>query len=286
MYNLGKIAKKPIISIGFWLLSLGFINASQLLKVDIAEYEMQIASLFENMRQSQDDFEKLEINREVIAVFSEMLSIDSSFYFPFDSLKYLGKIYSPDRFFRLFSWNVPMGDGTHRYFGYIQYIQPENNQVKVFFLDDSKNSRLSTDFIYAPADWYGALYYDIIKTECFGKKYYTVLGFAFNNYLTSYKIIDVISFGREGISIGAEIFLHGEPTNYRMIHEFSSKVSMMLRYDKEMEMIVFDHLSPIQPEYENQFQFYGPDSSYDGLEFKNCMWMLHEDLNLINENNK
>ena len=286
MFNLGKITKKLIISIGFWLLILGFTNASRFEKVDIAEYEKEITSLFESMRRSQDDFEKLEINKEVIAVFSEMLSIDSSFYFPFDSLKYLGKIYSPDRFFRLYSWNVPMGDVTHRYFGYIQYIQPESNQVKVLFLDDSKNSRLSTDLIYAPADWYGALYYDIIKTECSGKKYYTVLGFVFNNYLTSYKIIDVISFEREGISIGAEIFPQGETNKYRMIHEFSSKVSMMLRYDKELEMIVFDHLSPAQPEYENQFQFYGPDSSYDGLEFRNCVWTLHEDLNLINKMNK
>ena len=286
MFNLGKIAKKLILSIGFWLLSLGFINASQLMKVNIAEYETQIASLFENMRRSQDDFEKLEINRQVLDVFNEMLSIDSSFHFPFDSLKYLGKIYSPDRFFRLYSWNVPMEDGTHRYFGFIQYIHQESNKVKVFFLDDSKNSRLSPDLEYAPADWYGALYYDIIKTECSGKKYYTVLGFAFNNFLTSYKIVDVICFGSEGVIIGAAIFPQGETTKYRMIHEFSSKVSMMLRYDNELEMIVFDHLSPGQPEYENQFQFYGPDSSYDGLEFKNCVWTLHEDLNLINKINK
>ena len=103
--------------------------------------------------------------------------------------------------------------------------------------------------------------------------------------LESHKIIDVISFEREGISIGAEIFSQVETTKSRIIHEFSSKVSMMLRYDNELEMIVFDHLSPARPEYENQFQFYGPDSSYDGLEFKNCVWTLQEDLNLINKLN-
>ena len=51
-----------------------------------------------------------------------------------------------------------------------------------------------------------------------------------------------------------------------------------MRFDKDM--IVFDHLSPSREDLEGQYQFYGPDFSYDGLRWKDCGWVLIEDLDL------
>jgi len=36
--------------------------------------------------------------------------------------------------------------------------------------------------------------------------------------------------------------------------------------ERKMNMIIFDHLSPSKPSYTGNYQFYGPDFSYDGLE--------------------
>lgn len=278
-----NIFLKIILISGFCLFLFENVEALSAEKKEIAELEMEISSFFEQLRKIQNDNEKLEMNKKVIDVFNRMLSIEESFDFPFDSLKYLGKIYSPDRLLRIFSWNVPMLDGTHRYFGYIQYKSSKDGLIKLYFLDDSKNSRLTNDGVYTPDKWYGALYYEIVKAECKGKVFYTVLGFAFNNYLTNYKIVDVLSFKNDEIIIGSPIFKDKESLNFRQIFEYSARVSMMMRYEKDRSMIVYDHLSPSQPDYEGQYQFYGPDSSYDGFEFKDCFWNLIEDLNLTNK---
>ena len=283
MINMRNIFLKIILISGFCLFLFENVEALQAEKKEIAELEMEISSFFEQLRKIQNDNEKLEMNKKVIDVFNRMLSIEESFDFPFDSLKYLGKIYSPDRLLRIFSWNIPMLDGTHRYFGYIQYRSSKDGSIKLYFLDDSMNSRLTSDGVYTPDKWYGALYYEIVKAECKGKVFYTVLGFAFNNYLTNYKIVDVLSFKKGEIIIGSPIFKDKESLNFRKIFEYSARVSMMMRYEKDRSMIVYDHLSPSQPDYEGQYQFYGPDSSYDGLEFKDCFWNLIEDLNLTNK---
>jgi len=283
MISMRNIFLRLILISGFCLFLFENVNAFQDKEKKIAEFEMEISSFSEQLRKSQNDAEKLEMNKKVIDVFNRMLSIEGSFDFPFDSLKYLGKIYSPDKLLRIFSWNLPMLDGTHRYFGYIQHKSSKNGSIKLYFLDDSKNSRLTNDGIYTHDNWYGALYYEIVKTECKGKIFYTVLGFAFNNYLTNYKIVDVISFNNDEIIIGSPIFKFEESLYFRKIFEYSARVSMILRYEKDRSLIVYDHLSPSQPDYEGQYQFYGPDSSYDGLEFRNCFWNLIEDLNLKNK---
>ena len=39
-------------------------------------------------------------------------------------------------------------------------------------------------------------------------------------------------------------------------------------------LITYDHLVPFHPIYENNFEFYGPDGSFDGLEFSGGLWIL------------
>jgi len=53
---------------------------------------------------------------------------------------------------------------------------------------------------------------------------------------------------------------------------------MTLKYDEGKEMIIYDHLSPSEPKYEGQYEFYGPDFSYDGLKYENGIWNTYFDL--------
>ena len=57
---------------------------------------------------------------------------------------------------------------------------------------------------------------------------------------------------------------------------------MSLKYNNELKMIVFDHLSPFESRYQGVYQFYGPDFSYDGLEFNKGIWRLISDVDARN----
>jgi hypothetical protein len=57
---------------------------------------------------------------------------------------------------------------------------------------------------------------------------------------------------------------------------------MMLRYDKNSEMIILDHLAPPSDLYKDNFRFYGPDFSYDGYVYEKGNWVLTKDIDVRN----
>ena len=92
--------------------------------------------------------------------------------------------------------------------------------------------------------WFGCLYYKIITTKYAGNKYYTLLGWDGNNYLTTKKIIDILYFTRSGRpKFGKSIFTSSkkQKKQKRIIFEFSSQTVMSLIYDERYKAIVFDH---------------------------------------------
>ena len=248
--------------------------------VQIDSLEVRIAQLFKIVKNEKNNKTKLEKNREIIQLFRKALILDTNCLYPFNSLKYVGKILAPDSSFRLITWNIPMDNGTQRYSGFIQYPF-EKNIIKPVFLNNNNGPSLNETDNYPGESWYGALYYKIIPDTCNHK--YLILGLDLTNFFTSRKIIDVISVDKENVTFGAPIFKTDQGIQKRVIFEYSARLSMLLRFDEKTGKIVFDHLSPSDPQYTGQYQFYGPDSSYDGFQQKNCTWELVKDLNLKNE---
>jgi hypothetical protein len=68
----------------------------------------------------------------------------------------------------------------------------------------------------------------------------------------------------------------------RLVFEFAKQVKMMLRYDKKIKMIVFDHLAPSHKKFTGQYMYYGPDLSQDGIQFIDGYWVLKPNLDLRN----
>ena len=270
-----------ILTIFFFLLVPDLCEAQE---IPLIAKEKETKMLWSEIEGSMDDQHKLKVGSRIDSLIVEMLSCRESFSYSFTSLKYLGKIYSTDSLLRVYSWNVPLLDGTNRYFGYVQKKEsPTSENIELIHLVDKEDLPLSQDSIYTPDAWYGALYYSVIAKNCKNLTYYTVLGFDLNNYFSSKKLIDVFTFTEEGLRFGAPIFLDNEKSTNRRVYEFSSQVAMMLRYDQKCEKIIFDHLSPSKPEHEGQFQFYGPDFSYDGFEYRDCKWYRVEDIDLKTE---
>ncbi len=249
--------------------------------VSPAKAERELAALWTEIAKTKDDSLKLQICEVINLSMAEILESAGSFNYAFDSLKYLGKIYSTDSLLRIYTWNIPLGNGSNRYFGYVQELnQEDSTDVSLFPLNENIGSVLNTDSIYDQDSWYGALYYSAIAGQCDGKTMYTLLGLDLNDYYTSRKIIDILEISGGKLSFGSPVFADKEELNCRQVFEFSAAVSMMLRYLKEKNTIIFDHLSPAKPEFKGKFEYYGPDFSYDGYLFKNCRWNKIEDLDI------
>jgi len=261
-----------------------FAQSLQTLAIKQKEDSLQI--LFKQITKSKNDTEKKTVNRQIIKLMQNAVETNGSFTYPFDSLKNLGKIKSNDDLVRIFTWDLTYNDGTYEYFGFIQYHL--KNQFLVFPLIDKRteitdceNAALNNQY------WYGALYFEVVTQKINKKTYYTLLGWDGNNDFTTKKLIDILYFDTNGYPFfGAQIFSYEKKTPYRVVFEFSKKTTMSLKYDKSKDAIVFDHLSPSKPEYTGQYQFYGPDFSYDGFIFTKGLWTYKMDLDMRNPKKK
>ncbi|MBT3208785.1 MAG: hypothetical protein HN704_10945 [Bacteroidetes bacterium] len=249
--------------------------------------EDSLQVLFENIYVSKNDSDKIKYNEQVLEIFEEILYDEQSFTEKFDSLKWMGKLRSPDGVFRIYNWNLVFTDGTHKYFGFLQYYHKKKKIYLIYPLFDKSDEILDPEKKYLKnTNWYGALYYEIIANKHKRNKYYTLLAWDGNNNFTNKKIIETLRFSPSGKPhFGISMFKINKKRKKRLFFEYSDKVYMQLNYDKSKEMIVFDHLSPSQEKFKGNYQYYGPDFSIDGLFFKKGKWILKEDLDIRRKKN-
>lgn len=212
-----------------------------------------------------------------------ILEVQTSFTYPFDSIR-VGKLKSPDGKFRIFTWNIPQPGGYQKYFGLLQVKKADGNMALIELVDgrksitDAKNEKLSAE------RWMAALYYQLVQFSTPNGNAYVLLGYDFNNLFTSKKIIDVLTFDNQGTpTFGSPVFnVDGKYRLSRIVFEFNARVNMVLRYNDDSKTIVFDHLSPSSYEFAGDFQYYGPDGSFDGFKLEGSEWVYVRDLDLRN----
>lgn len=227
-----------------------------------------------------DDSVKLKVNKQLTAFADSVFKLPQYFIKPLDSLKYIGNILSPDNAFRVYSWNIPLSDGTHVFSSIIQ-LKPGNDSVcKTFVLTDKSNeidepqkARLNNK------RWYGALYYQVIPYKSDGEMRYVLLGMHFNNLFTNKKVIENMYFDEFGQPrFDKAVFQVGNINYVRMVFEYSINAMMSLKYYENIKTIVFDHLSPPSPIYNGNYKFYGPDFTFDGFKFEKGKWVLYSNI--------
>ena len=106
----------------------------------------------------------------------------------------------------------------------------------------------------------------------------------FNDTRSTIKTIEALTIQRNQPRFVKELFFDGRDNQDRMVLEYSSQVAISVRFDEGMGMITFDHLVPFHPVYENNYEFYGPDGSFEGLEFEDGIWILRTDIDARNIN--
>lgn len=207
--------------------------------------------------------------------FYNVLKIEGSIDVVFDSLKQIGRITDEDNQLVIYSWNIPDRTGYSNYYCLIQYYSKKTKKTLVWNLNENVQRFINNEQDIADtSNWYGCLYYQIVKSKFKGTDYYTLMGFNFNDLLSNKKVIETIRITETNqLTFETNIFDFDQRNFNRIIYEYGEHVQMTLNYNSKLDLIVFDHLSPSRPSLEGQYQFYGPDGSYDGFKFTNGKWI-------------
>lgn len=243
-------------------------------------YQDSLSSLGKKFINDDNDLERKNANYAFIKTLVSALKIPNSFLFPFDSVKTISIITSPDKKFRILSWPIVNQDGSYRFYGTIQMNTGGNLQM--FPLNDYSPSITNPeDSVTDNRKWFGAEYYKIIPVNAV-KPYYVLLGWKGNTVKSTKKVIEVLSFKDDKPVLGLPVFDENGKIHKRIVFEYTRQASMLLRYVPEQKLIVFDHLAPPDPKLKNQKDTYGPDLSYDGYKLENGKWVFRENLDMRN----
>jgi hypothetical protein len=236
------------------------------------------------MADSRLDEEKLILADSIANQLDLVLQLPASFDYPFESVKTMGKITSPDGRLRIFTWNLPYNDGTNKYYGFIQYKTDNSGKIFVFRLTDKSDDMDNPGKLtLTHSQWYGSLVYEVIEKKYEETNYYTLLSYDPVSLFLSRKIVDLLYFNTNNEPLfGKSVFHYQNQMQCRILFEYSSKVQMSLRWNARLKMIVYDHLSPSKPSNTGNSQFYGPDFSFDGLRFEKGIWEVVEDVDVKN----
>lgn len=208
------------------------------------------------------------------------LKTPNSFLYPFDSVKTISLVNSPDNKFRIFSWHITNNDGSYRFYGAIQLNT--GGPLKLYGLEDySPLLQNPEDSVTDNHKWYGAQYYTIIPV--FGAHpYYVLLGWKGNTVKSTKKVIDVLSFNADGPVFGLPVFDGNSKRRNRVVFEYTRQASMLLKYVASQHLIVFDNLAPPDKKSKDKPETYGPDLSYNGYRLKEGRWEYVENLDMRN----
>ena len=289
----------------FLSLSMTLPSMAQLTDADQVHFlqlEDSIRALQLKVFHSKKDANKLEANKQFLALWNSTLKDEKSMLYPFDSIKKdkdVSVLISPDHKFRIITWNLLREDETHAYFGFIQvnnsktikkgwFKKETTQQYDVFSLIDKSGTITNPEtYVGDPSKWFGMLYYsEIIKSD---DDFYTLLGWDGNNKITQRKFIDILWFKPDGApQFGKDVFKISNKFNKRVLFEYASEVSMSLKYNEGRKQIIFSHLAPNTPDptLEGQFQYYGPDGSFDALSMKKGKWTLETDIDIRKDKDK
>lgn len=253
----------------------------------MSRYQDSLLNLSHYTFEAKNNTERFALNAAFIKTLVNALKTPHSFHYNFDSLQKITVMRAPDNSFRIFTWTVPVDDGTYRFFGSIQ-MATADGKLKLYPLIDNTDQTRDANLIGNNKNWYGARYYEIVPVVMSGHQpYYVLLGWKGNNTKTSKKVIDILSFEKGEPVFGKAVFEGPKSAGVknRMIFEYNKLNSMTLTVDKTVNMIVFDHLAPYNPDMVGNFEYYASDLSFDAFKITNGRLKLVENVELKNEPN-
>ncbi len=205
------------------------------------------------------------------------LKTKNSFHYPFESFQTISILYSPDSVFRIFTWQMVINENVIRQHGTIQ-MKTYDGTLKLYpLIDKSDVTGNVMDTIGNNNGWIGAVYYKIVQKKSSNQDYYTLLGFDENNIRSSRKIIEVLTFQNDEPVFGGRYFSYEDDAVFKTSHsrfilEYKKEAGPRLTYDKDLDIIVVEHLVSESNEPNKKWTLIG-DGDYEGFKWKNGKWV-------------
>lgn len=204
--------------------------------------------------------------RELILTLVRTLQVKGSFYYKFPNVKAISIQYPPDSSFRMFTWQLTVAENDYRYYGALQL--KADSLVLFPLIDRSFNLTNPEKLILSPEKWMGCLIYGIQQMGQGEKAVYLAFGYDANDSKTRKKWIEPIRFVQNKPVFGAPIF---PPVNadssfipVRFILNYAAESTIKLNYDAQLDLIVFDHLTPLSVK-PGQPEIMVSDGSYEAF---------------------
>ncbi len=239
--------------------------------------EDSLAQLGRQIVEAEEAADRFRADSQFTRILVRSLRVPNSFYFPFDSLNSISRLYAPDSTFRIFTWQVSRDADLHRRHGAIQ-MRTADGSLKLFpLIDRSIIIKNQEDTVTNNEWWIGAIYYKILKNVYNNKSYYTLLGYDENSIRSTKKRIEVLSFDAKGNPVfGGQFFTFNQdtikkPVQSRFNIEYKKNGNARIVYDDELDMLIYDHLISESNEPAKKYT-YIPDGDYEGFKWLNGKW--------------
>ncbi len=178
------------------------------------------------------------ISKYITTVIKQKHSIEADM----DSLRLVKVLTSPNKFVRIYTWAIPLANGTYKYNGIAQvYVKRKKEYRTIIMHDKGANIGRAFNKSLNANKWYGAYYYKLIQTKRGSKYFYTLLGWRGINKTIQSKVIEVLTlryngdmvFGYNLFKIKGYNYFHKTPSVKRLIYVYSSLATMYLNYDMQ-----------------------------------------------------
>ena len=275
--------KKPVLFF-FLLLFLAAGSQAQVSKISptdlkkLHKQEDSLKNLVKNVIIDSFTAGRMRSDSQFVKTLVRGLLVKNSFYYPFDSVRGIGKVYAPDSSFRIITWQLAFDDYYCRQRGAIQFRTQDGSLKLVPLRDYSEFAEDPMDSIRNKDTWIGAVYYNIIQTKHNGKNYYTLFGFDQHSVRSNKKWIEVLTFDSRNMPVfGGKYFSFEKDSikraaQFRFSIEYKKEASTTVNFDPELNMILIDHLVSESDEPDLAYTFI-PDGDYEGFKWENGKWM-------------
>ena len=243
-----------------------------------SEREDSMKGFADSIVNAGDATQRFTADSQFVRRLVRALKQPNSFYYPFDSLETISRLYAPDSTFRIFTWQFKKDNYLYLQEGAIQMNTPDGS-LKLFPLfDASMFTDKPLDSVRTRTNWIGAIYYRIILKTWQGHKFYTLLGFDDYSETSNKKWMDVLTFTPQGEPrFGGPYISFMEDSVHRHIQyrfniEYKKEAATRFNYDPIMDMVVFDHLVP-EGDHPEKKDTYIPDGDFEAFQWKDGRWV-------------
>ena len=273
--------KKPLLSFFCICIFAAIVNAQKISRVDLERLnkkEDSLQILAKNLIVDSLTAQRMRNDSLFIRTLVRSLQIKNSFYYPFDSVQGISKLYAPDSAFRIFTWGLDFDDYYSRQRGAIQFKTLDGSLSLVPLRDISEFTNKPNDSVRTKDNWIGAVYYNIIKTQHNGKNFYTLFGYDDNSVRSNKKWIEVMTLNEKNQPLfGHTVFSYEKdsakrsPQNRYSI-EYKKGARILVDFIEEEGIILVDHLISESDEPDKPYTFI-PDGDYEGFKWTNGKWV-------------